>query len=159
MLRLAILASVLFFTYRAFAMGSKRPGDLTSFSGYFEKVKCAIDSTEPETIPHHIKIEGNSSGQAKLTLETSSKFLTTRVFAVEDTKKTDCFADSEWMATCKTKVQDGALKVKANWDCETYWCVGLTPENYSFKVSSGGLTYSEDGSTCEYKRLSLIQNE
>jgi hypothetical protein len=157
MSKLAVSALVLFLAQNSFGMGSKRPGDLTAFTGYFEKVKCAIDSTEPETIPHHIKIEGNSSGQAKLTLETPSKFLTTRIFAVQDTKKTDCFSDSGWTAKCKTKMTEGTLYVKANWDCETYWCTGLTPENYSFKLSSGALTYSEDGSTCEYKRLSSSQ--
>ncbi len=153
-----IAAAIFFFLIfmsNAFSMGSKRPpADLSAFSGHYEKMGCSIDSPESSTIPHHIRMTANASGEMKLLLETSSSFLTTRVFAIQDTKKTACFEDGGYTAKCKTSYKEQVLAMKANWKCDTYWaCTATTPENYSFKLNEVGLSYTEDNSKCEYRKI------
>ena len=154
---------VVLFSFNALALGiHKPPADISKFTGRYEQLGCSMDSTGQSTIPHHINIIANAEGQARIRLETHALILTTRDFAIQDQKKTDCFADSGYKAKCKTKFENDVLNVKASWRCEGHifgWCVGLflaeRPKNYSFQLNADHsvLSYVEDKAKCEYRKI------
>ena len=156
LISILILASTLS-AQNSFALGSpKPPADLSQFTGIYD---INLPPSEPE-IPHRIQIAADVKGNAQIRLETHSSILTTRDFTIQDRKTMNCFADSDFTASCKAKYVSDILNVRAYWHCgKDHFCLlprlVVLPKHYDFKLSADGkhLTYSQSGVVSEFTRI------